>query len=37
MEKTHQVKLNLQYISMQVPYWMGYSVLSTFTSVFTVP
>lgn len=34
MEKTHQVKLNLQYISMQVPYWMGYSVLSTFTSVF---
>lgn len=34
MEKSNQVKLNLQYISMQVPYWMGYSVLGTFTSVF---
>lgn len=34
MEKTNQIKLNLQYISMQVPYWMGYSVLGTFTSVF---
>lgn len=34
MEKTDQIKLNLQYISMQVPYWMGYSVLGTFTSVF---
>ncbi|MFC4772864.1 MFS transporter [Enterococcus hermanniensis] len=34
MEKSSQVKLNLQYISMQVPYWMGYSVLGTFTSVF---
>ncbi|GAA2917058.1 MFS transporter [Enterococcus pseudoavium] len=34
MEKTNQIKLNLQYISMQIPYWMGYSVLGTFTSVF---
>ncbi|MDT2643697.1 MFS transporter [Enterococcus dongliensis] len=34
MEKTSQLKLNVQYISMQVPYWMGYSVLGTFTSVF---
>ena len=34
MEKSNQLKLNLQYVSMQVPYWMGYSVLGTFTSVF---
>ena len=34
MEKTDEIKLNLQYVGMQVPYWMGYSVLSTFTSVF---
>lgn len=34
MENSKQLKLNLQYIGMQVPYWMGYSVLGTFTSVF---
>ena len=32
--KTNHIKLNLQYISMQIPYWMGFSVLGTFTSVF---
>ena len=31
---TKHMKLNLQYISMQIPYWMGFSVLGTFTSVF---
>lgn len=34
MERTKVLKLNGQYIGMQMPYWMGYSVLSTFTSVF---
>lgn len=34
MNKTDVLKLNGQYIGMQMPYWMGYSVLSTFTSVF---
>lgn len=28
------LSLNLHYISMQIPYWMGFSVLSTFASVF---
>lgn len=32
--ETNHIKLNLQYISMQIPYWMGFSVLGTFTSVF---
>lgn len=34
MNRHENAKLNLQYISMQMPYWMGYSVLGTFTSVF---
>ncbi len=34
MNNQKNTKLNLQYISMQMPYWMGYSVLATFTSVF---
>ncbi|EOH72042.1 MFS transporter [Enterococcus malodoratus] len=32
--ETNHIKLNLQYISMQIPYWMGFSVLGGFTSVF---
>lgn len=32
--ETKEIKLNLQYIGMQIPYWMGFSVLGTFTSVF---
>lgn len=34
MSQSKELKLNIQYASMQIPYWMGYSVLGTFTSVF---
>ncbi|GCF95323.1 hypothetical protein NRIC_32140 [Enterococcus florum] len=34
MKKQQSLQLNLRYISLQVPYWMGYSILATFASVF---
>ena len=28
------LSLNLRYMAMQIPYWMGFSILSSFASVF---